>query len=573
MVNISEKSLFRYTVIARNTREHIFEIRLQFISEDPESTLSLPAWTPGSYTIRDYSRNLFDFHSNQKWEQTDLSEFKIYGKGEIEVRYKIYAYEELSVRTNHLDEDFGLIAPAGLFLFQKSERNPKIQVRFDLGTKFQFLYTSKQFLNPQDHGYELDSWDDLFDTPILISNTDLIQFSAGSVSHGIVIQGASSDALKQGLVSDLAKVIDYETQCMGKNPNQKYLFILLLIDGQYGGLEHLESSVNIFDPLKLDERKEYLKLLELLAHEYFHLWNVKRIRPIALGPFDYSKPNLTRELWIAEGITSFYDAYFLLRTGLLTTQEYLEKITEDFLNLEDSLGDELMSLEESSFTAWNKLYKRNLNSHNNSISYYTKGSVLALCIHLRILRETGGKTDLSYIMRALYSKFYEEEKRGFTKSEFFETIREVTGLDLRQEFDPYLVHARRIPLPDYLDWIGVRMIDEGQIPDPGFQVRENGGSLIINKVFNHRLDQEAELYLGDEILGIDGNRVKNLAQWNKLWESTAFMELEKHHLLITRKGKLKEIPLRPGKIGKNRKFIFDKESSKLRQELVEKFFQ
>ncbi|MCC5815597.1 MAG: M61 family metallopeptidase, partial [Leptospira sp.] len=405
----------QYFINPQDTIGHYYQVKLIMDADQDSLELVMPSWTPGSYMIRDYARLVHGFKANCPWEQTGLSNWTIFpGKkldvsdnSQIEIEYKIYAYEDLSVRTNHLEEDFGLINSPGLFFYikewmndgkQSTEEKVSISIEFEIGKPFSFIHSSMERVS--EFQFITKSWDELFDTPFFLNHKKALEFECNGITHELVIEGNIYQNFQEQLLKDLKSITEYESKMMGENPNEYYLFVLILSDGKYGGLEHASSSINIFDQAKVNSEKDYSKLLELLSHEYFHLWNVKRIRPIALGPFDYENPNLTKELWIAEGITSFYDAYFLLKTKLMSSEQYLEKIYEDILNLEDNLGDEIMSLEESSFTAWNKLYKRTSDSPNTSISYYTKGAVLVFCMNLRILEKSRGEKDFSGIMRA-----------------------------------------------------------------------------------------------------------------------------------------------------------------------------
>lgn len=542
----------QFIVNPRDTTNHYYHVTMKWVAVNDATQLVMPSWTPGSYMIRDYARHVHGFQASQPWEQTGLSEWTIQGKGEIQVDYKVYAYDDLTVRTNYLDEDFGFINPCGLFFYPRGEEKSNIVVHFDLGGVFPRVVTA---LPGQDEvHFEARDYDHLFDSPFLITHAKPWSFESSGTKYDVLVEGSLTGAQADQLLADLQIITEKQADMMGGNPNSYYLFVLILLEGGYGGLEHADSSINIFDPNKMSDPKEYKKLLELLSHEYFHLWNVKRIRPLALGPFDYENPNLTRELWIAEGITSFYDAYILLQTGHLSEEEYLEKIYEDILILEDNLGEENMSLEESSLTAWNKFYKRTPNSHNTGISYYTKGAILVLCMQIRILLETNGKKDFTLVMRELYNRFYLNLGRGFSKQEFFDVAQDVTGLDLRPEFESYLFYPRRIPVYDYLAYLGVEKVEEQAVADLGFTCKESPSGLTIQKIYESKIDPHAGLYLGDEILGLDGQRIRTNVQ---LTELTKKMNPgKKVELAFSRKNKIRSTELVLGKMYAIRKLQF-----------------
>lgn len=251
-------------------------------------------------------------------------------------------------------------------------------------------------------------------------------------------------------------------------------------------------------------------------------------------------------------------------------EEYLEKLMEDISILEENQGEEMMSLEESSFTAWNKFYKRNANSHNTGVSYYTKGAILVLCMNLRILQETEGTKDFSQILPALLLEYHEKKSRGITKMEFFDTALAVTGLDLRKEFDAYLTKSRRIPIYDYLGILGIYKIEENESVDWGFQCREAQGSIRIQKIYSGRIDKKANLYLGDEILALDGIRISNLNQWNSF--SSKKRPEEKVKILYSRKSAIRETEIQLGRIFLKKRLEILEDDNEGRKRLRKKFF-
>lgn len=548
----------QYYVSATNTIQHYYHVKCKFTSKESETVLRMPNWTPGSYMIREYSRFLHGFQSSNTWNQTDLAEWRVLGEGDVEFEYYIYAFEDLTVRTNYLDSEFGLVTPAALFLQVVSEEKLQISIEWETAKNLEVF--SPQQKDSKSNLYLVDDYDTLFDSPFFITDQKPISLGIESSKHEIIIQGDLKEDLKLKLCEDLKKIVELEALTMGGYPNDYYLFILILTESGYGGLEHKACSVNIFDPTKIKDSNEYLKLLELLCHEYFHLWNIKRIRPIAFGPFDYTKPNLSKELWIAEGITSFYDAYFLLQAGFLKVEEYLAKIYEDINLLEDNIGENFMSLEDSSFTAWNKFYKRTNNSNNTAISYYTKGGILVLCMQIRILVDTNGSKSFMDILKGLYSKYYLELKRGFTKEEFFAVAKETTGLNLLDEFNLYLTENIRIPVLDYLAILGIQSKQENPINDLGFTCRESGRSLLVNKIFLGRIDASAEVYLGDEIIAIDGIRISTISNLKSILEDKEAESIIE--VLISRKSKIKQVSLKLNTAFKDRTLVFADEETK-----------
>ncbi|WP_246050619.1 M61 family metallopeptidase [Leptospira langatensis] len=478
-----------------------------------ETLLCIPNWSPGSYKIRDYSKSIhkLDFVSpGPGWtlEQIELDTWKIHSKGEtFKISYLVYGYEH-TVRTNYFTSELILVHPPATFLYPKDKLYLEVEVSWKNLAPFRYCHTGLKKKEGSKNTWKAKNFDEFFDAPLLLSNEKEITFSVQGCAFDLVILGDVPSADKKKIAKDLETIMKTQITHMGGTENRYYLFILDMTENLYGGLEHLNSSVNQYDPNGFRSPENYRTLMELLSHEYFHHWNVKRIRPIALGPFDYQKPNLTKELWIAEGITSFFDAYFLLLCDIYTPQQYLNKIWKDILELEESAGESWMSLEDSSFTAWTKYYNRPFdpNFSNTGISYYTKGAVLSIAMHLYILSETKGKKSLFDVMQALNKQYHQEKKRGFTKAEFFQAAKKATGLDLKLEFDAYIGEPKRIPIEAYLHLAGIERTPSKPKLEPGFRVKEDRGKLIITKILLGKSIQDTDINVGDEWISIDGRR-------------------------------------------------------------------
>lgn len=558
--------------------KHYYQVRLTVETNQNQICFCLPNWTPGSYMIRDYATHLHKFEAinstNQEpvsWEMVDLHRWKLNNlPPKFEITYIIYAFEDFTVRTNYLETEFGFINPPALFLYPEGRLDTPTTVEFKVSEFFPNIYTSLPRDENNFHKFYSNHFDELFDSPFHLSKKNSVFFTAGSTKHELLIEGDVSFDFKTKLSNDLQKITETQIQWMQESPNQYYLFVLNLSLPAYGGLEHKASSINYFNPELIHDDEEYKRLLELLSHEYFHLWNIKRIRPIALGPFDYQKPNLTRELWIAEGFTSFYDAYFLYHAGFLNLEEYLNKLQSDIFSLEDNDADFWMSLEESSFTAWTKYYKRNGNSHNITVSYYTKGGVLALCMNLFLLQESKDKKTIRHVFHKLNEVFVKEKQRGFTKQEFFDVTKEVTGVDLKLEFNEYLESPKPIPVDVYLDHIGIHRIQTDLVGDTGFKTKEKNGNLYVQKIL-HKLNYESiDLMLDDEILAINGKRATN-SILQKLEKN--LRPGEKFHLILSRAGKIKETMVTASGFYKTRKFVVSEDCSSEKKELREYFLR
>jgi predicted metalloprotease with PDZ domain len=558
------KNFIRFEVSLEPTHAHLFRIKMKFLLTSGGPVFHLPDWSPGSYMIRDYSTHLFGLTAVQSGNKISAEEigpgtYEIHHGGmETIVEYFVHAFEEFSVRTSYITETYAFLQPTSAFLYPEDGLNQKVEISIT-SNPFEKVYCS---LYKQDEDFIAKNFDELYDSPFFITNSGSTEWKTKTsvpnyehCKHELVVQGNLSPEFKSRLTLDLEKITKYQTKCMGHQPNHYYLFILIMTEPGYGGLEHKSCSINIFDPSRVEEDSEYHKLLELLCHEYFHLWNGKRLRPKALGPFHYKKHNLTKELWVVEGVTSYYDGYFLVRERFLSVNEFLDKILGDWEATSQHTGEFFMSLEESSSTAWNKLYKRASHFHNTGYSYYAKGAVLIFCMDLWIRYHTLGKKEFLDIVKDLYKSFYLRKDKGYTKDNFFHSAYKVTGLDLFQEFNPWLVERKPLDLAKYASLIGLELEESEHTIDFGFSVRETKpGVWEIQKVYLNKPAYQAGISPKDEILSLHGYRM-NGSTIEKIKK-----ELKPHRtieVILSRGGKVFSLPLVLGSAPKQRLFLWN----------------
>jgi len=553
-----------------------FHVSWEVVGATKAFSFCLPVWTPGSYTIRDFSQHLHRLIVKSEsdsipFEQVDLSEWRIpKPKSKMKIEYVVYSNDEYSVRTNMIDDSYAFVNPPALFLYPKNHLDLPMEIEWDF-RHYRYIYSSLPKKDSRDRVFLSPNFDTLYDSPFHLSQKLPSRFLVSNCEYELLIEGMVSEEVKESLTIDLKRIVSAQSEWMGVNPNKYYLFILNLSRKSYGGLEHKSCSINHFDPEVISKEENYLGLLELLSHEHFHLWNVKRLRPRALGPFDYQKPNLTKELWVAEGITSFVDCYSLFLAGIIDRNGYINRIQEDIFLLDENPGDEWMSLEESSFTAWNKYYKRNPNSHNLSVSYYTKGFGFSLLLDIKIREATQGNKSIKDLMRFLYQKFVEKEDRGFTKTEFFEAVKVIANKDLYPKLKVYLEKRTKLPLVQELEKIGIVPSSGQVVSDPGFSIVERKGNCFVNKIWDQILDPKAEIFLDDEILAIQGKRIQ-AGQFQKRIKE--FLPGERIRVLISHLGKTNEILLTMGKrtINKNLVLLDMEELQPSKSFLQESFF-
>jgi predicted metalloprotease with PDZ domain len=454
----------------------------------------------------------------------------------IQVKYEVYSFE-VSVRTPFLDLSHGFVSGSGVFMYVEKAKNQAGSVTVFPHESFKRISTSlplDQTAKGAGQRFTFENYDQLVDCPMEIGNQEIFEFSAAGVQHTVAMYGDANYNVEQ-LKKDMAKIVEAETAVIGKNPNKTYTFIVHnVVDGQ-GGLEHMNSTVLSVNRWTY-AGKQYVDFLNLVAHEYFHLWNVKRIRPIELGPFNYDEENYTTLLWVMEGFTSYYDELILRRTGFYTEEEFLAKLQSSINYVEGSPGSRVQPVAHASFDAWVKAYRPNENSSNTSMTYYSRGSVLASVIDAMIVADSDGKKCLDHFMQQLYTTYYEGLKRGFSEAEFKAELSKFVGKNMDDFFAKYVDGTEIIPYKDFYGPVGLNVQDvTTNNPSFGASVREEGGKVIVKSVRFGSSAEEAGISVGDEIVGCNAYRVDQ-----SMFEGmmSGMGNMETCDLLIAREEKL-----------------------------------
>jgi len=498
-------------------QNHYYEVQLNISgNEDAQVEVKMPVWTPGSYLVREFSKNVNLVKAFSK-DGKSISVTKksknawIINAGkekDIQVKYEVYAFE-VSVRTPFLDLSHGFVSGSGVFMYTDKSKNLAGNVTVIPHESFKRISTSL----PSDIGYkgigqrfQFENYDQLVDCPMEIGNQEIFEFTAAGVNHTVAMYGESNFNVEQ-LKRDMAKIVEAETAVIGKNPNKMYTFIVHnVVDGQ-GGLEHMNSTVLSVNRWTY-AGKQYVDFLNLVAHEYFHLWNVKRIRPVELGPFNYDTENYTSLLWVMEGFTSYYDELILRRTKFYTEEEFLAKLQSSINYVEGTPGSRVQPVAHASFDAWVKAYRPNENSSNTTMTYYSRGSVLASVIDAMIITETDGKKCLDHFLQQLYVTYYEGLKRGFSEAEFKMELAKFVGKNMDEFFAKYVDGTEIIPYKEFYAPVGLNVQDiTTNNPSFGASVREEGGKVMVKSVRFGSSAEEAGISVGDEIIGCNGYRV------------------------------------------------------------------
>jgi predicted metalloprotease with PDZ domain len=506
-----------YSIAMPAPHTHLFHVTLE-VDAGPGAFLdvALPVWTPGSYMVRDYARHVQQFRASAgstplTWQKHDKTTWRIAtgGAARITVQYAVYAFE-LTVRTSHLDGSHGYFNPACVCMYIPGRTGEPHSV--EVHTPAGWRVTTG--LERDGERFVAADYDELVDSPFECGDHRLLHFEVDAIPHEIAIWGHGNEDADR-ILTDTQRVVEAARDLFGALPYTRYVFILHLADGLYGGLEHRNSVTNIFDRWGFRPEKSYERFLGLTSHEFYHVWNVKRIRPAPLGPFDYSRENYTRQLWVMEGITSYYDNLILARAGLVTPERYLEMLAEDIQKLQAQPGRQLQSLAQSSFDAWIKLYRPDENSENSSISYYLKGSLVALLLDLEIRARTAGARSLDDVMRALFRR-YPADGPGFAEADGFrDTVEAVVGevseeaADFGDFFAQYVAGADELDYKRAFEYVGLRPAwnDTAATAWHGMRLKTEHGRLKVAVVRADGPAYHAGIYAGDELLALDGVRI------------------------------------------------------------------
>jgi predicted metalloprotease with PDZ domain len=507
-----------YTLKMPRPQNHYFQVEMQVEQvKQKTATVKLPVWAPGSYLVREFSRHLNQVKAyslqgaalpvikktKNAWE-VDLK-----GQTAFVLKYEVYAFE-LSVRTSFLDETHGFVSGPSMFMYLDGHKETGGELLVQPHASFKRISTGLTQKSDVKQGnnqtFTFENYDQLVDCPIEIGNQYEFDFEAAGVKHTVAMYGEGNFDPER-LKVDMAKIVEEETKVVGVNPNARYVFIVHNVVGGDGGLEHCNSTVLSVDRWTYDG-SNYINFLNLVAHEYFHLWNVKRIRPIELGPFNYDQEVYTNYLWVMEGFTSYYDELILRRCGYYTSEEMLKKIQSAINYVEGSSGSRIQPVAHASFDAWIKAYRPNENSSNTTMTYYSRGMVIAAVLDAMIIKQSNGKECLDHLMQDLYQTYYMGKNRGFTDPEFKACLTKHTGQDMAEFFLKYIDGTEVIPYSMYFLPLGIEVNDVGSVkPVFGANVSEEGGKVIVKSIRSNTAAEDAGLSVNDEIVACMNYRV------------------------------------------------------------------
>ncbi|QDQ28629.1 M61 family metallopeptidase [Chitinimonas arctica] len=538
------KPAIRYEIFPAAPEAHLFDVTLTV--EQPDSAgqvLSLPVWIPGSYLIREFAKNIVtlvaeDADGPLAVSKLDKCTWQVApAKGALTVRYTVYGFD-LSVRTAYLDQTRAFFNGTSLCLGVVGQLDAPVAVELHAPSGKEYrdwrVATSLKPLKAKPYAfgsYTAANYDELIDHPVELGDFTLIQFKACGVPHDFVLSGRLPRIDSKRLARDVKAICEYQIKLFGEPaPFDRYVFMTFVSGDGYGGLEHRASTAlmasrdSLPQPGETGMKSAYRQYLGLISHEYFHTWNVKRIKPAAYAPYPSAGEAYSRLLWAFEGLTSYYDDLVLVRAGLIELDSYLELLSQTITGVLRTPGHTVQTLEDSSFDTWIKYYRPDENAPNSMVSYYTKGALAGLCLDLHIRRQTGGKRSLDDVMRTLWQRygrdFYEGKPVGVPEAAWEAVAEEVTGLALKPLFDHFLRSTDALPLQESLAEVGIQWQARGQVGAAdkggwlekskpsgvwlGARMGSDSGLVKLSHVLSDGPAMAAGLSANDVLVAIDG---------------------------------------------------------------------
>lgn len=535
---------------------HLAEVSLTVHADGPGPlTFWMPVWTPGSYMVREFSRQVQDLAAHagdtalavekiakNRWQVTAEA------AGPVTVNYRVYC-REMSVRTSWVESDYAFISPAGTFLALEGAETRAARLTVAVPDAWAGVWCglAPESEPPADAQtdrkwtFAVPDFDMLVDTPLYLGNPGVYEFAVDDVSFLLVNEGESGLWDGEKAAADVAKIVEGYRDMYGSLPLDRYVFLNLITEAG-GGLEHKTSSVLASSRYAFRNREKYVDWLGLVSHEFFHVWNVKRSRPVALGPFDYEREVYTKSLWVAEGLTAYYTDLMPRRVEASTTEEYFAEFTKVIERLQMTPGRRLQSLEESSFDAWIKLYRQDENTANTTISYYTKGAVVGWLLDVEVRRATEGTKSLDDVMRALFAQYAGD--RGYSDADMQEVVEKVAETSMQTFFDRYVRGRDELEYDGVLEYLGLRFAEpEKAKPWLGFDHQNETGRLRIMRTIEGGPARAAGVQAGDELLALDGNRVTPETLEAVL---NQYRPGDRVQVTLARRDRLREAPLEVG---------------------------
>ncbi len=513
-----KKLILKYFLKIEDPKTH--QVNMKIIgkkhSGDGHLDFFIPSWSPGSYLMREYGRNIQSFQANRSsgqelyFEQISKGTWRVQWEkldndNTFEISYNVFCHD-LTVRTSHIDASHAFLHGPSIFMgvLNKKVEKPVVEINFPASWSKVSTGLVDISENRNTFEYQAANYDTLLDSPIEIGCHFTDGFIAGGKNHYLAFYGEQLPH-ENNINKDIKIIVDHISGLMGGMPYDDYTFISHFLPNKFGGLEHSNSTVLQYDNRSFASRKEYIRWLALVSHEYFHTWNIKRIRPKDLGPFNYLKEAETTLLWLAEGLTSFMDELFIYRCGLISLEEYLDLQKDNLLRYFSIKGRRFHSLESSSFNAWNKLYRPDENSNNSSISYYLKGGIVFFILNTLFIKN---KKNINDLLHELWQSFLNNPEEGVDTEDVLNMIEKIGNISIRDKFDLMISTTEELDIIDSFKSIGLELefqVEEGSYL--GITQKLHGDRVYIHSVELDGPAYKSGLNAGDEIIAINENRV------------------------------------------------------------------
>jgi predicted metalloprotease with PDZ domain len=497
-----------YTVSMPEPANHLFHVVLRVEGLRGEiRDFKMPGWHPGYYRLIDYAASVSNFRAYDSankplpWEKTTKNTWRVAtgNAPTVFLSYDVFGNTRFAAQ-NYLDEDRAFIAPTGMFLYLAGELERAVSITVELPAKWTRIATGLEEERPRT--FRARNFDELYDSPMLLGNQETLEFEVQGKRHTVALEDVPATVDRNRIVADLQRIVDTTARLIGDIDYAHYAF--LMMGRGAGGIEHANSSANAFNGASLVTPAGYLSWLSFISHEYFHSYNVKRIRPLTLGPFDYDTENVTELLWVSEGLSVYYQDLMLVRAGLMTRDQYLDKMKNSISSFENLPGRRYQSATDSSRTTWGTSGVGN--DRNTTISYYNNGAMLGAMLDLKIRNATANRRSLDDVMRALYNRFHKEKQRGFTSEEFREVCESIAGTSLTEIFE-YASTTKDVDYDKYFDYAGLDVrftASEAPGSSIGLNTQLRGGRIVVAGTSAGSPAEAAALMEGDVVLDVDG---------------------------------------------------------------------
>ena len=576
-----------YKISFQDAANHYISVDMTINDVSGDDTiLMMPTWTPGSYLMREYARNIDGINAvdaNGKplnLEKKNRNRWAVSGPtdGKIVVTYRLYCHE-MSVRTNWVDSDLAILTGAATFLTVPERRNRTHGVTLELPETWSRGVSSLDE-KAKGRSWSAMTFEELVDNPIIAGNPVTKDFQAGGRPHQLVSLGDPSLWELDKAAADVQKIVAEHQRMFLGAPYDEYKFLNMITEGR-GGLEHDNCTLLMTSRWNFRDKEKYEDWLSLVSHEFFHTWNVRRLRPAGIWQYQLEQENYTPSLWIAEGITSYYEDVALVRAGLISKKDYLKRLSKVIKTLQTANGRQVQSLTESSHDTWIKFYRPDENSKNSRVSYYTKGAVVAFLLDAKIQEVTQGTKTLDDVMRSMYQKF--AGKQGYSEQDFRNEAASIAGIDLANWFTDQIDSTKELNYQPAFDFYGLKFADkqdedatssqknadttkkdsdatagskskadttnkdERKI-DVGITFSSTSDNPTVSAIRSHSSAAKAGLNVGDEVVAMNEYRTTK-----KNWESQlkAFTKDKKVAITVARRGQLRLLEMQLEEASKN----------------------